>query len=42
MNTIGGQLTMNFDKLSNLIFTENVLRVGKHKGIFIFVKKGEA
>jgi hypothetical protein len=24
MNTIGGQLTMNFDELSDLIFTEIV------------------
>jgi len=33
---------MNFDELSDLIFTEIVPRLEKHKGIFIFVKKGEA
>jgi hypothetical protein len=27
MNTIGGQLTMDFDKLSDLIFTEIVPRL---------------
>jgi len=33
---------MNFDKLSDLIFTKIVPRLEKHKGIFSFVKKGRS